>query len=68
MSENTVKWHPFPQEKPKKDNKYLVSIKTRDYGFTSTSHWIGSHDTFRDYWDECISAWAELPEPYKEDS
>ena len=25
-------------------------------------------DVFEDVWDKCIYAWAEKPEPYKEDN
>ena len=35
MSENTVKWHPYPQEKPKKDILYIVTVKIRDKTLTS---------------------------------
>ena len=67
MSENNVKWHPYPQEKPKEDNEYLVSVNMWNKSFTSTSSWITSKDVFEDIWDKCIYAWAEKPEPYKED-
>lgn len=61
-----IEWHRYPQEKPNKDDEYLVSVKSGDdILFTSTSLWIGSKDNFTDRWNEHISAWAELPEPYK---
>lgn len=66
MNENTVKWHPYPQEKPKKDNKYLVSVKRKK---------MSSSDAF--YWDELlgfgerlndlVSAWPDMPEPYMDE-
>lgn len=46
MSENNVKWHPYPQEKPKEDNEYLVSVNMWNKSFTSTSSWITSKDVF----------------------
>ena len=62
-----IEWHKYPEDKPKKDNPYLVSIKTGDDSFTSTSHWIAPKEIFRDFWDDHISAWAEMPAPYKEE-
>ena len=38
MSENKVKWHPYPQEIPEKENLYIVSIKDRKKSFTSASY------------------------------
>ena len=67
MSENKIVWHKYPQEKPKKDDEYLVSLKMWNKSFTSTSSWITSNDVFEDIWDNCIYAWAEKPEPYKEE-
>ena len=67
MRESKIVWHKYPQEKPKKSDQYLVSVKAGDDSFTSTSYWITPKDVFQDMWDECISAWAELPDPYKEE-
>ena len=67
MREGKIVWYKYPQEKPKKSDQYLVSVKAGDDSFTSTSYWITPKDVFQDMWDECISAWAELPDPYKED-
>ena len=64
MSENKVKWHPYPQEIPEKENLYIVSIKDRKKSFTSASYW--DRKVFGVYWDEDVTAWAELPDPYKE--
>ena len=62
-----IKWHKYPQEKPKKDDEYLVSVNMWNKSSTLTSLWIGSIDAFIDLWNEYISAWAEMPEPYKEE-
>lgn len=64
MSETKTVWHPYPKEKPKENNGYLVSVKLWNKSFTSTSYWITSNDVFEDIWDNCIYAWAEKPEPY----
>ena len=63
-----IEWHKYPEEKPKEDNEYLVSVNMWNKSFTSTSSWITSKDVFEDIWDKCISAWAEKPEPYKEEN
>ena len=67
MRESKIVWYKYPEEKPKKDEQYLVSVNMGNESFTSTSYWITSNDAFEDIWDECIYAWAEKPEPYKEE-
>ena len=62
-----IDWHKYPQEKPKKDDEYLVSVNMWNKSSTLTSHWISSKDVFKDLFDEFVYAWAEMPEPYKED-
>ena len=62
-----IEWHKYPQEKPKKDDEYLVSVNMWNKSFTSTSSWITSNGVFEDIWDERIYAWAEKPGPYKEE-
>ena len=31
MSENKVKWHPYPQDRPIEDDDYLITIKGKQY-------------------------------------
>ena len=66
MSETKTVWHPYPKEKPKEDDQYIVTVSTRHALFTTTCNWITRKNIFEDYWDELVAAWAELPEPYKE--
>ena len=61
-------WHKYPEEKPKKDDDYLVSVKIEDESFTLTSCFDTSIDAFGILSDKYVTAWAELPEPYKEES
>lgn len=63
-----IEWHKYPQEKPKKDDEYLVSVNMWNKSSTLTSHWISSKDVFKDLFDEFVYAWAEMPEPYKEET
>lgn len=69
--EQTFKWHPYPLEKPQKNGRYLVT-RMRKVDFdnwntvtikTKTDSWEYS------YWEfgGLITAWAEIPEPYKEE-
>ena len=64
---DVIEWHKYPQEKPKKDDEYLVSVNMWNKSSTLTSHWISSKDVFKDIFDEFVYAWAEMPEPYKEE-
>ena len=63
MSETKIVWHPYPKEKPIEFTWCLITslsgnrkVSIRMFGKTQFS--------IRD--DEVI-AWAELPEPYKEE-
>lgn len=63
-----IEWHKYPQEKPKEDKKYLLSVNMWGKSFTYTSSWLTSKNVFKDIFDKCIYAWAEMPAPYKEES
>lgn len=65
MSENSVKWHPYPEETPQSGDNYLVTVidqsdhKTRYVGtalFLNVTGWNVS-SRYR------VIAWANLPEP-----
>lgn len=59
MNENKVKWHPYPQEKPLKEGRYLVTFKHIFRNFVIIRSYPNSD------WDkEVVIAWAELPKPY----
>ncbi len=64
MSESKIEWHKYPEEKPKKDDDYLVSVKIEDESFTLTSCFDTSIDAFGILSDKYVTAWAEMPEPY----
>ena len=78
MSENKVKWHPYPKEKPPvKDNDkvedYLVTIRYRkEILVINASFSPYCKQFYREYMisdlDKFVTAWAEIPEPYKEES
>ena len=65
-----IKWHKYPEEKPNKKGEYLISLKNAT-GKART--FLESYDPKTDIWcgSKMIScdviAWAERPEPYKEE-
>lgn len=61
MSETTVKWHPYPEEKPPKEGLYLITLKfgnTKDVSLGYLTKGIYSNT---------LTAWAELPKPYEDE-
>ena len=66
MKKVEIVWHKYPEEKPKTDDQYIVSIKLWNNSFTATAKWRNVKDKFVDVFDKNITAWAEMPEPYKE--
>ena len=62
MSENKVKWHKYPEDKPKEDGSYLI---TTIYGHIpeviSENYENGEFNL-----DAFVVAWAEKPSPYEE--
>ena len=66
MSESEIVWNKYPKDKPKIDDEYIVSIKLGKDSFTATAIWKNVKNKFQDVFDENITAWAELPKPYKE--
>lgn len=70
MKKVEIEWHKYPDEKPKNNpvEPYLVSI--RCFGGTCVDMEYYEDDSFK--WmpykeDKSVIAWAELPEPYKEE-
>lgn len=61
-----VNWHPYPEEKPTKKDRYLISL---DDG--NGHQYITIAAFYKDiFWgsgviDHIVIAWAELPEPYR---
>lgn len=66
--ETKVKWHKYPEEKPQKESKYLVTMKLVTKGtkyIIINDYVIGKRKYFFNC-DSSVIAWAELPEPYEE--
>ena len=66
-----IEWHKYPQEKPnyEEPTEMIVTVKSDTIGlFTFCSEWQGKDDQrFAGVLDYMVIAWAELPEPYKEE-
>ena len=66
MSESKIAWRKYPQEKPTVDDQYIVSIRLGKVSFTATADWKNVKGKFQDVFNKNITAWAEMPKPYKE--
>lgn len=62
-----IEWHKYSQEKPDEYDEYLVTVQDGQDLFTFTTYWIPEGNTFMDF-SRDIVAWAELPEPYREET
>lgn len=70
VSNNTDTWHPFPQESPIEEGKYLVTLSDNFYDndeFVDIMYWTGKQwmDFSIGVPERNIMAWKELPNPYK---
>lgn len=61
MSENKVKWHPYPQERPILDDDYLITVKGKH--IKKVMKWNSVNGYFNIYVN--VTAWAYLPEAYE---
>ena len=62
MSENKVKWHKYPEDKPKEDGNYLITtIYSHIPEVISENYENGEFNL-----DAFVVAWAEKPSPYEE--
>ena len=77
MSENVLRWHPYPKEKPPAFfTCYLITLRYKpnhDFTILNRDAWIKSPDDgywerFNDHPEFEIVAWAELPEPYTQEA
>ena len=67
MSENKFKWHKYLEEFPPKEGLYLVTIDDDGKDEIDVLEYPDGFVYPNDYLPRTfITAWAELPEPYKE--
>lgn len=57
-----IEWHKYPEEKPPKEGLYLITLK---FGNTKD---VSMGYLTKDIYSNTLIAWAEMPEPYKEES
>ena len=62
MKKVEIVWHKYPDEKPPKDGLFLITHK-----FGNKKEVAMAYLT-KDIYSNTLTAWAELPEPYKEES
>lgn len=66
MSESKIIWCKYPQKKPTVDDQYIVSIRLGKVSFTATADWKNVKGKFKGVFNKNITAWAEMPKPYRE--
>ncbi len=62
-----VDWHPYPETKPKKSGKFLVTLSgdtEKDEPIVTAREYKAKLEMFLPKWRHDVIAWAELPEPY----
>lgn len=76
IHEVPIKWHDLiedPNDLPKKDGMYVISVKSEKYGaltqlrwfFASEKEWDNMDNTFCDPWMLDVIAWTEQIRPYR---
>lgn len=66
IEERKTEWHPYPKEKPtREDEYYLVTALRGGEYHVCTTWWIDETYCFGVCTDS-VTAWAELPKPYEE--
>lgn len=63
----TITWHPYPQDNPPKRGQYICTAIDPNDGtpYTIASGWWKTDDGSYDWSVVGVTAWAELPKPYK---
>ena len=59
MSETKVKWHKYPDEKPKCESRYVVIFDANGYLEAKCCPWIKG--MFTGIKNTLIKAWTEMP-------
>lgn len=67
-NEIKLKWHPYPEEKPKRTANYMVSISSGGTEYTDSSWWDSKEKQFENYLGSDVTAWAYMPRPYRKEN
>lgn len=68
---SSIKWHQYPEEKPRYEGDYSVYLIDEGEIYESVSLWIPQLDRFFAETDMIVVAWADsdqLLSPYEEES
>ena len=57
MSEHKIKWHPYPEEKPPKEDSYFILYREGKIVYLADSFY--SNGEFEDFQDCEVIAWME---------
>ena len=63
-----INWRPYPEEKPKKLGRYLLTFREGEADYFALEIIVGAWDGKRFHIsakDKNVLAWAERPEPYR---
>ena len=62
MRESKIFWHKYPDEKPPKDGLFLITHKFRNKKEVAMAYLT------KDIYSNTLTAWAELPKPYEDET
>ena len=71
MKKVEIEWYKYPEEKSKVADEYLITVSCDFFNITTSAIW--ENGRFVDNEEEqneidSVIAWAEMPEPYKEEA
>lgn len=64
--DNDSNWNAYPDNTPIESNYYFVTFEG-PFGITTEIFWWQLEELKFDMFDKSVMAWAELPDPYKEE-
>lgn len=59
-----INWIPFAKKEPAEGKQYLVTVRYKNKLFVDVDDYFSYG---WDDWGDAVVAWAEMPEPYKEE-
>ena len=65
MSKTKTVWHPYPDEKPRRANEYLITLKKIRRFYVTTDYYDIKEGDFENEFCSNIVAWAEMPRPFE---
>ena len=60
-----INWIPYKEKEPEEGKRYLVTVNFNNELLVDIDDYFSYG---WDDWHDAVVAWAELPEPYKEES